>query len=102
MVECEALRIIWHWNLVKIVIACSSVSFHGNDFKALVYEYMPNGSLKTWLHQFSLVGNVHEQRSLNLIQGLNIAIDAGSVGTIVFRPTTQWVQGSLGPCCEVG
>ncbi|KAJ9694956.1 hypothetical protein PVL29_010443 [Vitis rotundifolia] len=78
MAECEALRNIRHRNLVKIITACSSVDFHGNDFKALVYEYMPNGSLETWLHQFAPVGNAHGQRSLNLLQRLNIAIDVGS------------------------
>ena len=78
MAECEALRNIRHRNLVKIITACSSVDFHGNDFKALVYEYMPNGSLETWLHQFVPEGNAHGQRSLNLLQRLNIAIDVGS------------------------
>ncbi|XP_065862975.1 receptor kinase-like protein Xa21 [Euphorbia lathyris] len=44
--ECEALRNIRHRNLVKIITACSSIDFQGNDFKALIYEYMPNGSLE--------------------------------------------------------
>ncbi|XP_058110864.1 probable LRR receptor-like serine/threonine-protein kinase At3g47570 [Magnolia sinica] len=44
--ECEALRNIRHRNLVKIITCCSSIDFEGNDFKALVYEYMPNGSLE--------------------------------------------------------
>ncbi|KAI5321945.1 hypothetical protein L3X38_031017 [Prunus dulcis] len=46
--ECEALRNIRHRNLVKIITACSSVDFHGHDFKALVYEYMERGSLEEW------------------------------------------------------
>ncbi|PRQ32181.1 putative protein kinase RLK-Pelle-LRR-XII-1 family [Rosa chinensis] len=50
IVECEALRNIRHRNPVKIVTACSSVDFRGNDFKALVYEFMENGSLEEWLH----------------------------------------------------
>ncbi|XP_058087549.1 probable LRR receptor-like serine/threonine-protein kinase At3g47570 [Magnolia sinica] len=49
--ECEALRNIRHRNLVKILTVCSSIDFNGNDFKALVFEYMPNGSLEKWLHQ---------------------------------------------------
>ncbi|XP_059667960.1 putative receptor-like protein kinase At3g47110 isoform X2 [Cornus florida] len=50
MAECEALRNIRHRNLLKILTACSSIDFQGNDFKALVYEFMPNGSLESWLH----------------------------------------------------
>ncbi|XP_058072558.1 probable LRR receptor-like serine/threonine-protein kinase At3g47570 isoform X2 [Magnolia sinica] len=76
MVECEALRNIWHWNLVKIVTACSSIDFKGNDFKALAFEYMPNGSLEKWLHP-----SVHWNQELwswNLIQRLDIAIDVAS------------------------
>ena len=46
MAECEALRNIRHRNLVKIITACSSIDYQGNDFKALVYEFMPNGSLE--------------------------------------------------------
>ncbi|XP_058087492.1 probable LRR receptor-like serine/threonine-protein kinase At3g47570 [Magnolia sinica] len=72
-VECEALRNIRHRNLVKILTVCSSIDFNGNDFRALVFEYMPNGSLEKWLHP-----NVDEQpqlRNLNLTQRLNIAID---------------------------
>ncbi|KAJ9167234.1 hypothetical protein P3X46_021900 [Hevea brasiliensis] len=77
MSECKALRTIRHRNLVKLLSACSSIDFEGNDFKALVYEFMPNGSLEKWLHpenagedgQQTVTGN------LKLIQRLNIAID---------------------------
>ncbi|XP_020089174.1 probable LRR receptor-like serine/threonine-protein kinase At3g47570 isoform X2 [Ananas comosus] len=76
MSECEALRSIRHRNLVKILTSCSSLDHCGNDFKALVFEYMPNGSLEEWLHP-----NTRENRpfrSLSLIQRLNIAIDVAS------------------------
>ncbi|GJX04908.1 kinase-like domain-containing protein [Tanacetum coccineum] len=43
LAECEAWRNIRHRNLLKIITSCSSVDFQGNDFKALVYEFMPNG-----------------------------------------------------------
>ncbi|XP_076948907.1 uncharacterized protein LOC143621020 [Bidens hawaiensis] len=42
MRECETWRKIRHRNLLKIITSCSSVDFQGNDFKALVYEFMPN------------------------------------------------------------
>ena len=48
--ECESLKSIRHRNLVKLLTACSSTDFQGNEFKALVYEFMPNGSLDMWLH----------------------------------------------------
>nr|XP_043633712.1 putative receptor-like protein kinase At3g47110 [Erigeron canadensis] len=53
MTECEALKNIRHRNLVKVITSCSSIDFHGNDFKALIYEFMPNGNLERWLHPSS-------------------------------------------------
>ncbi|XP_015161864.1 putative receptor-like protein kinase At3g47110 [Solanum tuberosum] len=47
MAEFEALRNIRHQNLVKVYTACSTSDFEGNPFIALVYEYMPNGSLES-------------------------------------------------------
>ncbi|XP_071698898.1 uncharacterized protein [Rutidosis leptorrhynchoides] len=70
--ECEAWRNIRHRNLLKIITSCSSVDLQGNDFKALVYEFMPNGSLQDWLHS-----NAHTSR-LSLIQRLNILMDIAS------------------------
>ncbi|XP_043696280.1 probable LRR receptor-like serine/threonine-protein kinase At3g47570 [Telopea speciosissima] len=74
--ECEALRNIWHPNLVKILTACSSLDSKDKGFKALVYEFMPNGSLDDWLH-LPMEANNHS-RSLGLLQRLNIAIDVAS------------------------
>ncbi|KAL5742573.1 hypothetical protein ACOSP7_029305 [Xanthoceras sorbifolium] len=79
MAECEALRNIRHRNLVKILTACSSVDFQGNDFKALVYEFMPNGSLESWLHQEPYADDLRGGPwILSLLQRLNIAIDVAS------------------------
>uniref|UniRef100_A0A2N9G4I6 non-specific serine/threonine protein kinase n=1 Tax=Fagus sylvatica TaxID=28930 RepID=A0A2N9G4I6_FAGSY len=73
--ECKALRNMRHRNLVKILAACSSIDFEGNDFKALVYEFMPNGSLEMWLHPED---TFKQMRNLNLLQRMNIAIDVAS------------------------
>ncbi|XP_043694418.1 probable LRR receptor-like serine/threonine-protein kinase At3g47570 [Telopea speciosissima] len=76
MAECKALRNIQHRNLVKILTSCSSIDLKGKDFKALVYEFMPNGSLVDWLH-LPMEAHNHS-RNLNLLQRLNIAIDVAS------------------------
>ncbi|KAI3801315.1 hypothetical protein L1987_29419 [Smallanthus sonchifolius] len=70
MAECDALRNIRHRNLVKIITSCSSIDFHGNDFKALVYDFMPNGNLESWLH------SIHQM--LDLTQRINILKDVAS------------------------
>ena len=51
--ECQALKSIRHRNIVPILTACSTIDNRGNDFRALVYRFMPNGSLDTWLHPSS-------------------------------------------------
>ncbi|XP_027152368.1 probable LRR receptor-like serine/threonine-protein kinase At3g47570 [Coffea eugenioides] len=63
--ECEVLSCLRHRNLTKVITACSSP-----DFKALVLEYMPNGSLEKWLHV-----NHHV---LSIRQRLDIMIDVAS------------------------
>ncbi|XP_059307950.1 probable LRR receptor-like serine/threonine-protein kinase At3g47570 [Lycium ferocissimum] len=70
--ECRALKSIRHRNLLKIVAACSSIDYQGNDFKCIVFEFMANGSLDDWLHSKG------EGQYLNIIQRLNIAIDVAS------------------------
>ena len=48
--KCAVLKTIRHRKLVKLLTACSSIDFQGNDLKALVYEFMTNRSLEEWLH----------------------------------------------------
>lgn len=43
--ECEALNKIHHHNLISVMTCCSSSNSTQNDFKALVFEFMPNGNL---------------------------------------------------------
>nr|DAD39981.1 TPA_asm: hypothetical protein HUJ06_014304 [Nelumbo nucifera] len=72
--ECEALRNVRHRNLVKVITSCSSIDHRGDEFKALVMEFMSNGSLDKWLHPEDTESGL----SLNLTQRLNIAIDVAS------------------------
>ncbi|KAK2373468.1 putative LRR receptor serine/threonine-protein kinase [Trifolium repens] len=73
IVECNALKNIRHRNLVKILTCCSSTDYIGHEFKALVFDYMKNGSLEQWLHPEIL--NEEHPTTLSLDQRLNIIID---------------------------
>ncbi|XVF18709.1 hypothetical protein REPUB_Repub11eG0046100 [Reevesia pubescens] len=64
-IECEAMRNILHRNLVKVITCCSNL-----DFKALVLEFMSNGSLEKWLHS--------ENYFLDILQRVDIMIDVAS------------------------
>ncbi|KNA10611.1 hypothetical protein SOVF_142810 [Spinacia oleracea] len=79
MAECEVLRSIRHRNLVKVITACSSVDYQGRDFKALIYEYMENGSLEDWLHpsetNSTVDGTEIVSKKLNFRQRVDIAVD---------------------------
>ncbi|KAK9153564.1 hypothetical protein Sjap_001044 [Stephania japonica] len=72
--ECNALRNIRHRNLLEILTSCSSIDSKGNDFKALVSEFMPNGSLDEWLHPRHN-DEESQPRKLSLIQRINILVD---------------------------
>jgi hypothetical protein len=71
--ECEALRRVRHRCLIKIITCCSSINKQGQDFKALVFEFMPNGSLHSWLHKKNDMPTLNN--TLSLSQRLDIAID---------------------------
>ncbi|KAI4294837.1 hypothetical protein MLD38_005316 [Melastoma candidum] len=73
LAECEAMRHIRHWNLVKDITICSSIDRAGNEFKALVFQYMPNGSLENWLHPSS-----QQPGMLNWKQRIGILTDVAS------------------------
>ncbi|GJV31291.1 leucine-rich repeat protein [Tanacetum coccineum] len=92
LAECEAWRNIRHRNLLKIITSCSSVDFQRNDFKALVYEYMPNGSVHDWLHSSA------NTLKLNLLQRVNILNDvATALDYLHNRCQTTIVHGDLKP-----
>ncbi|CAK9139196.1 unnamed protein product [Ilex paraguariensis] len=76
MAECRALSNIRHHNLVRILLtACLSTYFEQNDFKALVFEFMPNGSFENWLH---LEDGQIQTRILNLLWRINITLNVAS------------------------
>jgi Leucine-rich repeat (LRR) protein len=71
--ECEALRRVRHRCLIKIITCCSSINQRGQDFKAIVFEFMPNGGLNGWLHPES--DTLTLTNTLSLEQRLHIAVD---------------------------
>ncbi|CAL5190115.1 unnamed protein product [Lathyrus oleraceus] len=71
--ECNALGKMKHRNLVKILTCCSSVDYKGEDFKAIVFEFMPEGSLENVLHNNE--GSENENHSLILSKRVDIALD---------------------------
>ena len=73
MAECNVIRNIQHRNLVKILTCCSSMDYSRNQFKALVFEFMTNGSLDIWLHP--KIDREDQSGVLKLLQRLNVAID---------------------------
>ncbi|XP_059428519.1 receptor kinase-like protein Xa21 [Corylus avellana] len=63
--ECNVLRTIRHRNLVKVISTCSNP-----EFRALILQYMSNGSLERWLYSYNYC--------LNLLQRVNIMVDVVS------------------------
>ncbi|GJT66290.1 retrotransposon protein, putative, ty1-copia subclass [Tanacetum coccineum] len=79
-------------NLLKIITSCSSVDFKGNDFKAMVYEFMPNGCVHGWLHS-----STHTSKH-NILQRINILRDvATALDYLHNRCQTRVVHGDLKP-----
>ncbi|KAH9716281.1 protein kinase domain-containing protein [Citrus sinensis] len=64
-IECGMIKRIRHRNIIKFINSCSS-----DDFKALVLEYMPYGSLEKCLYSSNYI--------LDIFQRLNIMIDVAS------------------------
>ncbi|XP_050940198.1 probable LRR receptor-like serine/threonine-protein kinase At3g47570 [Cucumis melo] len=73
--ECSTLTNIRHRNLLKIITSCSSTDEKGNEFKAIVFDFMSNGNLDSWLHPTHVEKN---KRKLSFIQRLDIAIDVAN------------------------
>jgi serine/threonine protein kinase len=73
--ECNALRNVRHRNLVPILTACSSIDFNGNDFKALVYEFMPRGDLYKLLYSTRDNEGSSGLNHITMAQRINIVVD---------------------------
>ncbi|KAK2978042.1 hypothetical protein RJ640_000703 [Escallonia rubra] len=85
-VECDIIRNVRHKNLIKIITSCSSP-----DFKALILEYMPNGSLEKWLYSHNYV--------LDILQRLDIMIDLACA--LDYLHHEYGLEGSVSTSCDV-
>ncbi|GKD62972.1 receptor kinase-like protein Xa21, partial [Tanacetum coccineum] len=94
--ECEAWRNIRHRNLLKIITSCSSVDFQGNDFKALVYEYMSNGSLHDWLHSRSTTVVHGDLKPSNILLDDDMVAHVGDFGLARFLGADSYQNSSTG------
>jgi LRR receptor-like serine/threonine-protein kinase FLS2 len=63
--ECKVWRSIRHRNVVKVITTCSSP-----EVRALVLQYMSNGSLEKWLYSHNYC--------LNLLQRVSMLVDIAS------------------------
>ncbi|RXH94629.1 hypothetical protein DVH24_024313 [Malus domestica] len=81
----------------KLPTACSSIDFHGNEFKALVNWFKVKGSLEEWLNRSIQRVNMSTnlQKHSDLIQRVNIAIDLG-YGILLFEMLTgKWLTDDM-------
>jgi hypothetical protein len=73
--ECNALRNVRHRNLVPILTVCSSIDSSGNDFKALVYEFMPQGDMDNLLYSTRYSEGSSDLNLITMAQRMSIVVD---------------------------
>nr|AAU90330.1 Putative receptor kinase-like protein, identical [Solanum demissum] len=90
--ECQALRNIRRRNLVKVISAYSSSDFKGNEFKALVFQFMPKGNLDVasalhYLHHQCQTPMIHcDIKPQNILLDEDLTAHLGDYGLVRLVP----------------
>ncbi|TVU32929.1 hypothetical protein EJB05_24694, partial [Eragrostis curvula] len=80
--ECEALRRVRHRSLIKIITCCSSINQQGQEFKALVFEFMPNEDMSARVGDFG-ISRILPESGINILQSWSRTIGMrGSIGYV--------------------
>ncbi|CAL4992840.1 unnamed protein product [Urochloa decumbens] len=74
MSECNILKRTRHRKLVKVITVCDSLDHNGDEFRALVLEFISNGSLNKWLHP-GIEDSENNLGMLSPLLRLSIALD---------------------------
>ncbi|WVZ54037.1 hypothetical protein U9M48_004905, partial [Paspalum notatum var. saurae] len=94
--ECNAMRNVRHRNLVPILTACLSIDSKGNDFRALVYKFMPQGDLHALLHSVRVDGSTSNLSHITLTQRLSIIVDIADAINILLDDNMTAHVGDFG------
>uniref|UniRef100_A0ACD5YAE3 Uncharacterized protein n=1 Tax=Avena sativa TaxID=4498 RepID=A0ACD5YAE3_AVESA len=85
-IECEVLRSTRHRNIMRPMTLCSTLDSQNQEFKALIFKFMVNGSLERWLHPKQ--HNGIPGRVLSFGQRICIAADVASALDYVHNQLT--------------